>query len=56
MSSHRFGRPGFVVVLLASALALAGCVVVPAHAPERVWVPGHWAGPHVWVEGHWRYR
>ncbi|RCS30907.1 hypothetical protein DEO45_03915 [Rhodanobacter denitrificans] len=43
-------------LLLGAGLALAGCVVVPARGPVRVWVPGYWANPHVWVEGHWRYR
>ncbi|MEI7037061.1 hypothetical protein [Fulvimonas yonginensis] len=44
------------LLLVAAALSLTGCVVVPAHPAVRVWVPGHWAAPHVWVEGHWRYR
>ena len=46
----------FTALLVAGALSLTGCVVVPAHPSARVWVPGHWAAPHVWVEGHWRYR
>lgn len=41
--------------LLGGALALSGCVVVPAHR-ARVWVPGYWGSAHVWVGGHWRYR
>jgi hypothetical protein len=43
-------------LLLGAGLSLAGCVVVPARGPARVWVPGYWVQPHVWVEGHWRYR
>lgn len=41
--------------LLLGNLALAGCVVVPAHR-ARVWVPGYWAPRQVWIEGHWGYR
>ena len=40
-------------VLLLGNLALAGCVVVPAHR-ARILVPGYWAPHRVWIEGHWR--
>ncbi|PWK85281.1 YXWGXW repeat-containing protein [Fulvimonas soli] len=43
-------------LLLGTGLSLTGCVVVPPREHARVWVPGHWAGPHTWVDGHWRYR
>lgn len=42
--------------LLAGAVSLGGCVVVPPARPARVWVPGYWGYGHVWVGGYWRYR
>jgi hypothetical protein len=42
----------FLMVLSICLLSLSACVVVPAPAYGRAWVPAYYNGWH-WVPGHW---
>ncbi|MEP7186913.1 MAG: hypothetical protein ABI767_13860 [Rhodanobacter sp.] len=66
---NRIRRMVFTPLLVASGMALSGCIVAgprPLHhrayartvsvAPVRVWVPGYWGPSRVWVAGRWRDR